>query len=156
MSNDNNAANENMIEYVTVMIGGQLFGLPIWRVQDVFMPDRITRVPLSEPEIAGVLNLRGRIVTAINMRRRLGLPPLSDDKPSMAVGIELRGESYGLLSDTVGEVLKLGEATLRPNPVNLDGKLARVSGGVHRLDGQLMVILDVDSVLNASAEPLAA
>jgi purine-binding chemotaxis protein CheW len=155
MSNDNIAA-ENLIEYVTVIIGGQLFGLPISRVQDVFMPDRITRVPLSEPEIAGVLNLRGRIVTAVDMRRRLGLPPRSDNKPSMAVGIELRGESYGLLIDTVGEVMKLGEATLEPNPVNLDGKLARVSAGVHRLDKQLMVILDVESVLNASAEPLAA
>jgi len=149
-------AGANQIEYVTVMIGGQLFGLPISRVQDVFMPDRMTRVPLSEPEIAGVLNLRGRIVTAIDMRRRLGLPPRNDDKPSMAVGIEMKGESYGLLIDTVGEVMKLGEATLEPNPVNLDARLARVSAGVHRLDGQLMVILDVDSVLNASAEPLAA
>ena len=155
MSNDNVAA-ENLIEYVTVLIGDQLFGLPISRVQDVFMPDRITRVPLAEPEIAGVLNLRGRIVTAVDMRRRLGLPPRSDDGPPMAVGIELRGESYGLLIDTVGEVMKLGEATLEPNPVNLDARLARVSAGVHRLDGQLMVILDVDSVLNASAEPLAA
>ena len=155
MANDSIAA-DNLIEYVTVMIGGQLFGLPISRVQDVFMPDRITRVPLSVPEIAGVLNLRGRIVTAVDMRRRLGLPPRSDDKPAMAVGIELKGESYGLLIDTVGEVMKLGEATLEPNPVNLDARLAHVSGGVHRLDGQLMVILDVDSVLNASAEPLAA
>src|SRR2546421_4425559 len=155
MANDNVAA-ENFVEYVTVMIGGQLFGLPISRVQDVFMPDRITRVPLSAPEIAGVLNLRGRIVTAIDMRRRLGLPPRNDDKALMAVGIELKGESYGLLIDTVGEVMKLGEATLEPNPVNLDAGLARVSDGVHRLDGQLMVILDVESVLNASAEPLAA
>jgi purine-binding chemotaxis protein CheW len=61
-------------EYVTAMIGGQLFGLPISRVQDVFMPDRLTRVPLSSAEIAGVLNLRGRIVTVIDMRARLGLP----------------------------------------------------------------------------------
>jgi purine-binding chemotaxis protein CheW len=156
MSNDNNAANEHVIEYVTVMIGGQLFGLPISRVQDVFMPDRITRVPLSAPEIAGVLNLRGRIVTAIDMRRRLGLGPRTDDKPSMAVGIELKGESYGLLIDTVGEVMKLGEETREPNPVNLDGRLARVSGGVHRLDGQLMVILDVDHVLNTASEAMAA
>ena len=155
MSNGNIAV-ENLTEYVTVMIGTQLFGLPISRVQDVFVPDRITRVPLAEPEIAGVLNLRGRIVTAIDMRRRLGLPPRTDDKPSMAVGIELKGESYGLLIDTVGEVMKLGETTHEPNPVNLDPRLARVSGGVHRLEGQLMVILDVDSVLNASAEPLAA
>jgi purine-binding chemotaxis protein CheW len=155
MSNDN-AAGEQLIEYVTVMIGGQLFGLPISRVQDVFMPDRLTRVPLAPPEIAGVLNLRGRIVTTIDMRRRLGLPPREDNKPSMAVGIELKGESYGLLIDTVGEVMKLGEATLEPNPVNLDPRLARVSGGVHRLDGQLMLILDVDYVLNGSAEALAA
>ena len=55
------------------MIGGQLFGLPILRVQDVFVPERLTRVPLAPPEIAGVLNLRGRIVTLIDMRRRLGL-----------------------------------------------------------------------------------
>ena len=61
-------------EYVTAMIGGQLFGLPISRVQDVFMPERLTRVPLSSGEIAGVLNLRGRIVTVVDMRARLGLP----------------------------------------------------------------------------------
>jgi purine-binding chemotaxis protein CheW len=156
MSNDNNSIGDQVIEYVTVMIGGQLFGLPISRVQDVFMPDRVTRVPLSAPEIAGVLNLRGRIVTAIDMRRRLGLPPRTDDKPSMAVGIELKGESYGLLIDTVGEVMKLSETTRESNPVNLDARLGRVSGGVHRLDGQLMVILDVDHVLNTAAEPLAA
>ncbi|MGY3647132.1 chemotaxis signal transduction protein [Bradyrhizobium sp. LM4.3] len=63
-----------MVEYVTAMIGGQLFGLPISRVQDVFMPERVTRVPLSSREIAGVLNLRGRIVTVVDMRARLGLP----------------------------------------------------------------------------------
>ena len=157
MSNDNNkATSEQITEYVTVMIGGQLFGLPISRVQDVFMPDRVTRVPLSAPEIAGVLNLRGRIVTAIDMRRRLGLPPRTDDKPSMAVGIELKGESYGLLIDTVGEVMKLGDATRESNPVNLDSRLTRVSGGVPRLDGQLMVILDVDHVLNNNTESMAA
>jgi purine-binding chemotaxis protein CheW len=155
MSNEN-AVAEQFIEYVTVMIGGQLFGLPISRVQDVFMPDRLTRVPLAPAEIAGVLNLRGRIVTTIDMRRRLGLPPRDDNKPSMAVGIELKGESYGLLIDSVGEVMKLGETTLEPNPVNLDSRLARVSSGVHRLDGQLMVVLDVEYVLNGSAETLAA
>ena len=152
----NETAEGLVAEYVTAVIGGQLFGLPISRVQDVFMPERLTRVPLSSSEIAGVLNLRGRIVTTIDMRRRLGLPPRDDNKPSMAVGIELKGESYGLLIDTVGEVMKLGDDTREPNPVNLDTRLARVSGGVHRLEGQLMVILDVDRVLNTSAEPMAA
>lgn len=148
--------NENLIEYVTVMIGNQLFGLPISRVQDVFMPDRLTRVPLAAPEIAGVLNLRGRIVTAIDMRRRLGLPPRSDDRPPMAVGIEFKGESYGLLIDTVGEVLKVADATREANPVNLDARLARVSAGVQRLDGQLLVVLDVDRVLETGMEAMAA
>ena len=155
MSNDETAA-EQLIEYVTVMIGGQLFGLPISRVQDVFMPDRLTRVPLAPPEIAGVLNLRGRIVTAVDLRRRLGMPPRSDAGAPMAVGIELRGESYGLLIDSVGEVMKLAEETREPNPVNLDARLARVSAGVHRLDGQLLVILDVDRVLDMAADTIAA
>ena len=70
------------------------------------MPDRLTRVPLAPPEIAGVLNLRGRIVTAIDMRCRLGSPQ-RDAAVAMAVGIEFRGKSYGLLIDAVGEVLKL-------------------------------------------------
>jgi purine-binding chemotaxis protein CheW len=145
-----------VIEYVTVMLDGQLFGLPISRVQDVFMPDRLTRVPLAPPEIAGVLNLRGRIVTAVDLRLRLGMPARTDGRPAMAVGIELKGESYGLLIDTVGEVMKLADGTREANPVNLDARLARVSAGVHRLDGQLLVILDVDRVLEMTADPLAA
>jgi len=156
MSTTNETFNAHVTEYVTVLIGEQLFGLPISRVQDVFMPDRLTRVPLSSPEIAGVLNLRGRIVTAIDMRRRLGMGPRTDGRPSMAVGIELKGESYGLLIDTVGEVLKLADNTREPNPVNLDQHLARVSAGVHRLEGQLMVILDVERVLETGSDALAA
>ncbi|MDP2800447.1 MAG: chemotaxis protein CheW [Phreatobacter sp.] len=148
--------SDDVTEYVTVLIGGQLFGLPISRVQDVFMPDRLTRVPLSHPDIAGVLNLRGRIVTAIDMRIRLGIPREKDAKPAMAVGIESRGESYGLLIDSVGEVLKLSPDSREKNPINLDVRWARVSAGVHRLDGQLMVILDVDSVLAMGGEQLAA
>src|SRR5499425_1829602 len=155
MSNGNDSGN--LIEYVTVVIAGQLFGLPISQVQDVFICGRLTRVPLAPPEIAGVLNLRGRIVTAVDMRRRLGLPPRSDGRPPMAVGIELKGESYGLLIDAVGEVMKLANGTREANPVNLDARLAGVSAGVHRLEGQLMVILDVDRVLDmTTADPLAA
>ncbi len=84
-------------EFVTVMIGEQLFGIPINRVHDVFAADRLTRVPLARREIAGILNLRGRIVTAIDMRTCLDLPARQDNLNQMAVGIEFRGESYGLL-----------------------------------------------------------
>ena len=153
-SNDN--VGESVTEYVTVMIDGQLFGLPISRVQDVFMPDRLTRVPLSSPEIAGVLNLRGRIVTAVCMRHRLGVKIRDDREPPMAIGIEAKGESFGLLVDAIGEVLKLPDIDREPNPINLDGRLAALAAGVYRLDGQLLVVLDVDRVLDLRGEPMAA
>ena len=148
---------QNLKEYVTAMIGGQLFGLPILNVQDVLSPERLTRVPLAPAEIAGVLNLRGRIVTLIDMRRLLGLGERKEKTPPMAVGVEMHGESYGLLIDSVGEVLKLEEAAREPAPVNLDPRLARVCAGIHRLEGQLLVVLDVDRVLEAGAPaPVAA
>jgi purine-binding chemotaxis protein CheW len=133
-----------------------LFGLPISRVQDVFMPERLTRVPLSSGETAGVLNLRGRIVTIVDMRARLGLPKADDGKPSMAVGVDLRGESYGLLIDQIGEVLGLPGESREENPVNLDRRMARFAGGVHRLNGQLMVVLDVDRVLELAPDAKVA
>jgi purine-binding chemotaxis protein CheW len=143
-------------QYATAMIGGQLFGLPISRVQDVFMPERLTRVPLAPDDVAGVLNLRGRIVTAIDMRTRLGLPRHDDGKPPMAMGVDLRGESYGLLIDSIGEVLTLPDDGREVNPVNLDPRMAKMSDGVHRLDGQLMVVLDVDRVLEIATPKMAA
>jgi purine-binding chemotaxis protein CheW len=145
-----------VVEYVTVLLGGQLFGLPIAQVQDVFIPDRLTRVPLAQPEIAGVLSLRGRIVTAIDLRCRLGLPRREDARPPMAVGIDRNGESYGFLIDAVGEVLRLDEGTREPNPVNLDTRLAEVSAGVHRLEGALLVVLDVGRVLDMGNQAIAA
>jgi purine-binding chemotaxis protein CheW len=149
-------AQQNLKEHVTAVIGGQLFGLPILRVQDVFHPERLTRVPLAPPEIAGVLNLRGRIVTLIDMRRCLGLDRREDDAPVMAIGVESGGESDGLLIDSVGEVLQIDDGAREPNPVNLDPRLARVSVGIHRLDGQLLMMVDVDRVLDIGGKAIAA
>jgi purine-binding chemotaxis protein CheW len=148
--------NDHTVEYVTALIGDQLFGLPIARVQDVFAPERLTLVPLAPPEIAGLLNLRGRIVTVIDMRRRLDLNGRGEDHRPMAIGVEHKGESYGLLIDEIGEVLKLPSASRVDNPVNLDVRLARVSSGVHRLDGRLLVVLDVERVLDVGVNAQAA
>ncbi len=144
------------MEYVTVTIGNQLFGLPIARVRDVFVRGQMTRVPLASDDIAGVINLRGRIVTAIDMRRLLGLPGNDSADASMAVGIDCNGESYGLAIDAVGEVLKLGSDTAEPVPVNLDDRLKRVASGVHRLETNLLVILDVDRLLDLRPAEIAA
>jgi purine-binding chemotaxis protein CheW len=151
-----NGTLETMTEYVTATVAGQLFGLPIARVQDVFVLDRLTRVPLATPEIAGVLNLRGRIVTAIDLRRRLGLAPSGEVRKRMAIGIEYKGESYGLLIDVIGEVLNLPSSGRESNPVNLEPQLARVSAGVHRLEDRLLVVLDIDRVLDLGQQAEAA
>ncbi len=143
-------------EYVTAFVGGQLFGLPISRVQDVFMPERLSRVPLASGDVAGILNLRGRIVTAIDMRYRLGLPERDICSVPMAIGVDLRGESYGLLIDSIGEVIKIADHALELKPVNLDPRMANLSAGIHRLDDRLMVVLDVDRVLEIRPDAVAA
>jgi purine-binding chemotaxis protein CheW len=152
MSDHSDSANE----YVTATLGDELIGLPILRVQDVFAPDGVAQVPLAPPEIAGVLNLRGRIVTLIDLRARLGMPPRPTGQPSMAIGVELRGESYGLLIDSIGEVLHLDQAEREPNPLNLDPRLARVSAGIHRLQERLLIVLDIDQVLEIGTGAIAA
>jgi purine-binding chemotaxis protein CheW len=148
--------DDHFTEFVTFKVAGQLFGLPIEQVQDVFKPTSVTRVPLAGAEIAGVLNLRGRIVTAIEMRSRLDGEPRDNGAEAMAIGIEAKGESFGLIVDAVGEVLKLPDFELEPNPINLDRRLAVLSHGVFRLDDQLLVVLDIDEVLRLRGNAAAA
>ena len=135
-------------EFVTVHVADQLFGVQVTDIRDVFALKGLTPVPGSKPEIAGVLNLRGRIVTAIDARRRLGLP----DRPQgyagmMAIGVEHNGEAFGILVDGVGEVLRLADADCEPNPVNLDPTWKSISHGVYRLESKLLITLDIDSLL---------
>src|SRR5690606_35209146 len=97
-------ASDARRDFVTARIGSQLFGIPVLAVRDILGPQRLTSIPLAPPEIAGALNLRGRIVTAIDLRRRLGLDP-ADRQKSMSVVVDHHGELYSLLIDDVGEVL---------------------------------------------------
>ena len=143
-------------EYVTAVVGGELIGLPILRVQDVFVPEGVTRVPLAPAEIAGVINLRGRIVTLIDLRCRFGMPPRSEGASAMAIGVESGGESYGLMIDNIGEVLRRTEADREPNPIYLDPRRARMSSGIHRLEGRLLMVIDVERVLDIGPAAAAA
>lgn len=142
------------MDYVTVTIGEALFGLPISRVHDVFWPASLTAVPLAPPEVVGLLNLRGRVVTALCLRRRLGLPARGEAGGGMAVGLELEGETFALVVDGVGEVRRPPRNTFEPALPNLDPCWRGLVLGVHRLDGSLLVSLDVDTLL-AFREPAA-
>lgn len=135
-------------DYVTMTIADQLFGIPVLQVQDVLGHQRITRIPLAPPEVAGSLNLRGRIVTAIDVRLRLGLQARPKDKPEMSIVVDFRGELYSLIVDSVGEVLSLSNEVFERNPATLDARWREVSTGIYRLKDTLMVVLDVSRLLN--------
>jgi purine-binding chemotaxis protein CheW len=143
-------------EFVTVTIADQLFGIPVLSVQDVLGPQKITRIPLAPPEVAGALNLRGRIVTAIDVRRRLDLPPRAADVAGMSVVVEHKGEPYSLMIDSVGEVLSVPFEAYERNPATLNSRWREISGGIYRLDGKLLVVLEVDLLLDFTNRAQAA
>jgi purine-binding chemotaxis protein CheW len=135
-------------EFVTFRLAKQLLGIPVLSVHDVLKQQVITRTPLAPDWIAGVLNLRGRIVTAIDLRRRLHLPArTSGDGKGMSIVIEHRDEPYSLLIDQIGEVLLLDDDIFERNPVTLDPMWRQISAGIYRLENELMVILDVHQLL---------
>jgi purine-binding chemotaxis protein CheW len=138
--------------YVTLSVAGQLCGIPVLAVRDILGAQTITRIPLAPPEIGGSLNLRGRIVTAIDLRRRLHLPPAPPDAPRMAVVADQGGELYALLVDEVSEVMSLKAASFERNPPTLPPSWAAFSEGIHRLAGRLMVVLDVGRLLALSPD----
>ncbi|HRK98205.1 MAG: chemotaxis protein CheW [Alphaproteobacteria bacterium] len=142
-------------DFLTVLIEGQMFGIPILQVQDVLGELKVTRIPLAPPQVSGSLNLRGRIVTAIDVRKCLGLPPMdvSDNEKRMSVVVNHDDELYSLIIDNVGDVLPLQNKDFEPNPATLDIIWKSISLGVYRLDGKILVVLDVPKLLLSLQHP---
>lgn len=137
-------------EFVTLRLGGQLLGIPVLQVHDVLKAQNMTSVPIAPSWIAGLINLRGRIVTCVDLRARLGLPPSTDEDgcTGMSVVVEQHGEPYSLLIDQVGDVLNLSIDKYERNPITLESIWADISAGVYRLDKELLVILDIERLLS--------
>jgi purine-binding chemotaxis protein CheW len=133
--------------FVTLTVADQLCGVPVLGVRDILGEHKITRIPLAPPEIAGSLNLRGRIVTAIDLRQRLRLPAPPADQARMSVVAEQGGELYALLVDQVSEVMSLKANAFERNPPTLPAAWAQFSSGIYRLEGRLLVVLDVGKLL---------
>ena len=133
--------------FVTLYVNNQMFGVPVLQVQDILVPESVARIPLAPKEVAGAINLRGRIVTVINMRHRLGLPPFDAGQKRMCATVEYGNDLYSLLVDAVGEVLTLPSRRVETNPNNLSANWREVSAGVIRLDKELVVVLDIDRLL---------
>lgn len=136
---------------VSIRVGKQSFGVPVLKVQDVIAQTPINRVPLGPPEVAGSLNLRGRIVTAIDLRCRLGMEPRGSDETFMSVIVERSGELYALLVDDVGDVLWLSPADHEPSPVTMSPQWRAVCSGLYRLEDDLLLVINVEQILNLGA-----
>jgi purine-binding chemotaxis protein CheW len=156
MHNDGELNTETVIEYVSVRIGEQLFGAPVNQIREVFAPQAVTNVPLAPPEVAGLLNLRGRIITAIDVRRRFGMEPRPEDDQGMALGVERGSEIFGLIVDSVGEVLRRPAGELEPVPSHVDAGWRSMVKGVHKLEKELLAVLDVSALLGDARSDKAA
>ena len=136
-------------DFVTFIVAGQLFGIPIIQVRGVLLPETIASIPLAPPEVKGSINLRGRIVTVIDVRLRLGMANrAADDSKGVAVTVEYQHELYGLLVDRVGDVIGISKDSFERNPGTLSANWKEFSNGIYRLEKGLMVALDVDHLLD--------
>jgi purine-binding chemotaxis protein CheW len=137
--------------FLTFWIGEQLIGLPLLDVRDVLDERQLTPIPLAPPHVAGALNLRGRIITAIDTHRRLHSAGRDTGARHMSIVVELDGELYNLIVDRVGDVLHLSDALFEPNPATLDPAWREFCEGVYRLDDQLLAVINIAEFLRFSA-----
>lgn len=133
------------LQYVTFYLSGHYFGVEVLNVQEVLTPQEMTLVPLAPPVVAGLINLRGDIVTAIDLRTRLGFPPRPADRRPMSVVIRTSDGPVNLLVDEIGDVIEVRPDLFEPPPKTLDGPMASVIEGVYKLTDRLLLILDNDA-----------
>lgn len=138
------------IELVTMSVADTHFGIPVLKVRDVLDSPATYPVPLAPPGIKGSINLRGRIVTAIDLRTRLGLPPRDPSLPSKCVIVDsdAAGECYAFLVDEVGDVLSVSAKDYEPNPITLSRAWAGLCLGLYRRPENLLLVLDTQAVLH--------
>jgi purine-binding chemotaxis protein CheW len=132
----------------TVLNGDDMFGLPVESVQTIFRIQGVTPVPLGPPEVEGLVNLRGRIVTAVSLKRRLSKTSLPSARGALAIGIEHNGENFALIVDDVGDVITCEESARIPRPPHIDPTRARLTSDYYRLDAWILPMLDMDVVFD--------
>jgi purine-binding chemotaxis protein CheW len=137
--------------FVTFQLHGQWLGVPVVRVQEVLTAQAISPVPLAPPEVVGFINLRGQLVTVVDLRCRLGLAPCADRAAGMNIVIRDGDELFSLLVDAVGDVVEADAAQLEPVPPTLDTRWRACCEGVIRLPAGLLVVMSIEQALGLAA-----
>jgi purine-binding chemotaxis protein CheW len=136
----------------TFVVGDQLFGVDARRVQEVIQRLAVTRIPLAPPTVLGLSNLRGQIVTCIDLRGRLGLPPRPEWVPPIHIVLDGADGAVSLEVDDVSDVIEIDADSIEPPPTTLRGPAARLVTGAHQLPDRLLLLLDTDRATDLGAE----
>ena len=144
---DTGTDSGNLLQLVSFHVGNEEFGLDILRVQEIIRVQQLTRVPNTPDCVDGVINLRGRIIPVVALRKRFGMEDIPHDKQTRIVVVEIQGTVLGFIVDSVSEVLRIPANTVEPPPRL--GKVTReYVSGVGKLDDRLLILLDVDSLMH--------
>jgi purine-binding chemotaxis protein CheW len=135
-------------QFCTFYVDGLFFGVDVLRVQEVIRFQEMTRVPLASSVVSGLINLRGQIVTAIDLRRRLTLHERPGDQLPMNVVVRTDDGAVSLLVDEIGDVLEVDESTFENPPETLAGAARQIVRGVYKLKDRLLLILDADQTVD--------
>ena len=136
-------------QLATFRLDGDLYGVEVEHVQEVLKSQGLTRVPLAPPAVAGLINLRGQVVTAIELRERLGRPPRPEGTDAVVIVVRLHGEAVSLLVDSIADVVDVAAGDFETPPDTLDGQARELIRGAYKLDGQLLLALDVQKAVSA-------
>ena len=144
------AHSQGSTRYSTFFVKDMFFGVDVLRVQEVLRTQPMTRVPQAPEVIEGLINLRGQIVTAIDMRRRLGLAPRDAGTDPMNIVIRTEDGAVSLLVDEIGDVLDVDSATWERAPENLETRARELILGVYKLKDQLLLLLDAEKAVETA------
>lgn len=142
--------NGDSLQFATFHVGDLFFGIEAIRVQEVIRRQEMTPIPLAPPAIRGLINLRGQIVTAIDTRSTLGLPPASFAEPPMNIIIGVEDGAISLLVDAIGDVLEVPLASYAPIPDNVPPRQRDKIAGIYKLADRLMLLLNTDKILETA------
>lgn len=143
---------EATLQYVTFFLNDALLGVNVLGVQELLPPHKLTHVPLSAPELVGLLNLRGNIVPALDLRYRLGLPGETDLSTAMNVVVRHENSLKSFLVDRVGDVLDLPASSFEPSPGQDSHQATKFTEGVHQLKNGLLLVLDVKTICGSEKQ----